>query len=109
MRRVGWGAALVLALALACVACGGDSEPSITGAIIDVQAPSLTAVDSFTVRDDDGEEFVFSVAPEAAPDPREGFTPQHLRSHSLLGQRVEVFYRTEGDTLLALRLEDQVR
>ena len=89
------------------VSCGGDSDPSVTGVIIDVQSPSLTEVDAFTVRDDGGEEFVFGVAPEAAPDPREGFTPQHLRSHSVLGQRVKIVYRTEGETLVALRIEDQ--
>jgi hypothetical protein len=104
------GAACVLAACVAFVlilSCGGDGEPSVTGVIIDVQSPSLTEVDSFTVRDGDGREFVFGVAPEAAPDPREGFTPQHLRSHSVLGQRVKIFYRSEGQTLLALRLKDQ--
>ncbi len=99
-------ACLALALVL-LAACGGDGDRSVVGVIIDVEAGSPTDVESFTVRDADGQQLLFHVAPEAAPDPREGFTPTHLRSHSALAEPVKVVYRKDGDTLLALRLEDQ--
>jgi hypothetical protein len=77
----------------------------VTGVIIDVQSESLSDVDTFTVRDDDGETFVFHVAPDAAQDPVEGFNPTHLRSHALVAARVKISYRRADDELLALKLE----
>ena len=38
-------------------------------------------------------------------DPKEGFFPGHLRTHALAVEQVKVFYRKEGDRLLALRME----
>ena len=88
-------------------ACGGDGggERSATGVIIDVQASSLTRIESFTLRDNGGDTLVFSVSPDALQDPREGFFPGHLRTHALAVEQVKVSYRKEGDRLLALRLE----
>ena len=91
-----------LALAVACG--GGSGERSATGVIIDVQASSLTRIESFTLRDNDGDTLVFRVAPDALQDPNEGFFPGHLRTHALAAEQVKVFYRKEGDLLLALRL-----
>lgn len=95
----------VLAAAL-LVACGsGGGERSVVGVIIDVQAPSLTQIESFTLRDNEGRTLKFRIAPDAVKDPEEGFVPGHLRSHAVLAERVAVFYREEGGDLLALRLE----
>jgi hypothetical protein len=95
-----------LALVLAFLAgCGDGGERSATGVIIDVQASSLTRIESFTLRDNDGDTLVFSVAPDALQDPNEGFFPGHLRTHAVAAEQVKVFYRKEGDLLLALRLE----
>ena len=94
-----------LALAALFVACGNGGERSVVGVIIDVQASSLTRIDSFTLRENDGATLVFEVAPDAAQDPREGFFPGHLRTHALAAEQVEVFYREEDGRLLALRLE----
>ena len=98
------GASLVLVGAL-LVACQGSNERSAVGVIIDVQATSLTQIESFTLRDDGGATLVFQVAPEAAQDPQEGLFPGHLRTHALAVEQVTVFYQEEGGVLLALRLE----
>ncbi len=94
----------MLAAAL-LAACGGDGERSALGVIIDVQATSLTKIDSFTLRDNEGHTLVFRVAPDAAQDPQEGFFPGHLRTHALAAEQVTVFYREDDGELLALRLE----
>lgn len=96
-------AAAALALALACG--GGEGERSAEGVIIDVQATSLTAIESFTLRTNDGETLVFAVAPEAAQDPVEGFFPGHLRTHAVAVEQVTVYYEEQEGRLLALRLE----
>lgn len=85
-------------------ACGGDGERSAAGVIIDVQATSLTQIDSFTLRDNEGRVLVFRIAPDVTDDPQEGFLPSHLRSHAVLAEQVVVFYREEQGELLALRL-----
>ena len=41
----------------------------MTGVIIDVQSTSISAVDSFTLRDNDGATLTFRVAPDAVDDP----------------------------------------
>jgi hypothetical protein len=94
-------------LALAVVGCKGGDERSVVGVILDVQAMSLTEIESFTLRSDEGETLVFAIAPDAAQDPVEGFVPGHLRTHALGAERVKIFYREEDGALLALRLEDQ--
>jgi hypothetical protein len=105
--------ALVLALTAVAtsvlVACGSDdgapaNEQSVSGVIIDVVAPSLTELNSFTLRSNDGRDLVFHIAPDARPEPAEGFVPGHLRTHSVEAAQVEVFYREENGELLALRM-----
>ena len=104
---LGFFAASIL-IALAIGACGGEnSEKSAVGVIIDVQASSLTEIDSFTLRTNEGQTLVFRIAPDARPDLEEGFVPGHLRSHAALAEQVEVFYREESGELLALRLVDR--
>ena len=103
-RRI---AAAFAVLALALLSCGGDGDGSASGVIIDVQATSLTAIESFTLRTNDGETLVFRVAPDATRDPTEGFVPGHLRSHAVAAGQVTVFYREEDGQLLALRLEHE--
>lgn len=72
-----------------------------------MQATSLTAVDSFTLRDNDGETLTFRVAPDAVDDPIEGLFPSHLRTHALAAEQVTVIYREENGALLVLRLEHE--
>jgi hypothetical protein len=104
----GRGLALCLLLAALLVACGGGSsggQQKVVGVIITVDAPSLTVLNSFTLRDQHGQMLTFHIAPDAARDPQEGFVAGHLRSHALAAEKVRVTYRTQGDELLAEKLE----
>ena len=101
---------MLLVIAAACGGGGdgdGDGERSVVGIILDVQSTSLTQIESFTMRTNDGETLVFHVAPDARPDPQEGFVPGHLRSHAVAAEQVKIFYREENGDLLATRLVDQ--
>ena len=98
-------------ITLVALACGGGGasrvERSAVGVVLEVEASSITQIDSFTLRTNDGQTLVFRVAPDARPDPEEGFVASHLRSHAALAEQVEVFYREEDGELLALRLVDR--
>ena len=103
--------AALLVLSLGIVAAcggGGDGERSVEGIITAVEAEGLTQIDSFTMRTNDGETLVFHIAPDARPDPEEGFVPGHLRSHAVAAEQVRVYYREENGELLATRLVDIV-
>ncbi|MGB2694625.1 MAG: hypothetical protein WBD55_05490 [Dehalococcoidia bacterium] len=107
--EIALGLALTAVAACALVACGSDdgasaNEQSVSGVIIDVVAPSLTELNSFTLRSTDGRDLVFHIAPDARPEPAEGFVPGHLRTHAVEAARVKVFYRQEDGELLALRM-----
>lgn len=88
-------AALVLLLA----ACGDDVE-SVRGVITEVQPRSLTEVAALFVEDSTGKPWRFET--EGPID----FTPSHLREHALTGQAITVYYRVQGDRLLAERVTD---
>ncbi len=97
---------LVALFVLLAVACG-SGERTVEGIITNVDAASLTQVETFTVRDNDNNTIVFRIAPDAAQDPEEGFFPGHLREHALAVGQVKVFYRVEDGEFLALRLEHE--
>jgi hypothetical protein len=101
---------LLLLLAALIAACGGgsDDELSVTGVVIDVQEQSLTQTQTFTLRSDAGEEVVFRIAPDLAPDQIEWFVPGHLQSILTTGEEVTVYYRDDGGALLAERMEHTV-
>jgi hypothetical protein len=99
--------ALLLLLAALAVACGGGGEDdlSATGVVIDVQEKSLTQTETFTLRSNAGDEVVFRIAPDLAPDQIGWFVPGHLQSILTTGEDVTVYYRDDGGTLLAERME----
>lgn len=97
-------AAVLVALCFLASACG-DGEHSVEGVILDVQSSSLTELDSFTVRSNDGETLVFVPDPDAPLDPEEGLFPGHLQGHMQAAEQVTVYYREEDGTLVAVRLE----
>jgi hypothetical protein len=101
--------AAALLAAFACTACGGGNSKTMTatGIIFDVQAPSLTQLDGFTLHTDDDKTLTFKIAPEAnQQDPQNGFVAGHLRTHALASTRVRITYRVENGELLATRIED---
>ena len=103
---VGMFAAALVALFIGAVACdeasGGpdDGLRQVRGQVVEVVPRSITEVETLRVRDEDGREYVF------ATEGFVGFTPSHLREHSLFGQTVLVTYREEDGRLVAVRTED---
>ena len=99
-------AAVLVALFLAAAGCGdspGESDGGlrqVRGQVVEVVPRSITEVETLRVRDEKGREYVF------VTEGFVGFTPSHLREHSLFGQTVLVTYREEGGRLVAVRTED---
>ena len=101
MRRI------AVAVAVLAVACGGG-EGRVTGTVVGVEG-DMTTVTAFEVQTSTGR-MRFVPAPELT-----GFVDEdgvvaaplaHLREHLLDGFPVRVTFRTEGDTNLAVLLED---
>ena len=104
LRHIVW--VMVALLVLLSVACGGG-ERSVEGIITNVDAVSLTQVETFTVRDNDNNVLVFRIAPDATQNQEDGFGPGHLREHALAVAQVKVFYRVEDGEFLALKIEHE--
>lgn len=101
--------ALAAALLLVAVTCGGDeagnrSAPVQTGAVVAVDARSLTDIESFTLRTDAGETEIF--IDEGRDYSESGFLPQHLREHVITGVQVRVEVERQGDRLVATGMRD---
>jgi len=76
------------------------------GVLLDVEAPSIQKVDSFTLRTDDGQELHFVTAPNFNEGVAHLMTPGHMRQHMALADPVEVSYRSDNGTLVALSAID---
>ena len=95
--------ALAAVAVLALMACG-PAPRTAAGFVVDVQTSSLTQVDSFTLRTQDGQELVFRVGPLELDGG--AFPGGHLREHMALAQAVAVAYREEDGERVAYRLAD---
>jgi hypothetical protein len=96
--------------ALLITACAA-SPPAQTvqtarGVLLDVEAPSIDKVDSFTLRTDDGEELHFVTAPNFNQGVAHLMTPGHMRQHMALADPVQVTYTDNNGTLTALTAVD---
>ena len=98
-------AILVLGLSLLALACGDGGERFVEGVILEVESSSLTELDSFTLRTNDGETIVFLPDPDVPADPQEGIIAGHLLGHMQAAEQVTVYYRDEGGVFLAIRIE----
>jgi hypothetical protein len=91
-------------------ACAAPQPPAQThvvrGVLLDVEAPSIQKVDSFTLRADDGRELHFTTAPNFNQGVSHLMTPGHMRQHMALADPVEVTYRDDNGTLVALSAVD---
>jgi hypothetical protein len=76
------------------------------GVLLDVVAPSIQKVDSFTLRTDEGQELHFVTAPTFNQGISHLMTPGHMRQHMALADPVEVTYRDDNGTLVALTAVD---
>ncbi len=99
-------AAVLVVLFLVAASCddasvGTDSGlRQVRGQVVEVVPRSITEVETLRVQDEDGREYVF------VTEGFVGFTPSHLREHSLFGQTVLVTYRERDGRLVAVRTED---
>jgi hypothetical protein len=82
---------------------GPPGAHQMVGVIVRVDAVSLTDVRGFTLRTTDGATVEFEIG-----DLENGaaFPPGHLVEHQATAQPVRVWYRTEGDAKVVVRLED---
>ncbi len=93
---------LVLTAALITFgACdNSDSQKSVTGQVIAVEARSITEFETLTLRDEDGVTWEFTGGLFT------GFTPSHLLEHKALGDPVRVWYDEIGGELRVKKIED---
>ena len=82
---------------------GPPGAQSMVGVVVGVDSAGLAHVRGFTLRSDTGETVTFIIG-----DLENGaqFPPGHLVEHQSTAQRIRVWYRTEGATKVAVRLED---
>jgi hypothetical protein len=94
-------------LLAACSAPPSSAQTqTVRGVLLDVVSPSIQQVDRFTLRTDDGRELAFVAAPGFNQGASHVMTPGHMRQHMALADAVEVTYRQENGTLLALSATD---
>jgi len=98
--------ALGMAGAAALTGAFGLAPRSETGWVTEIEDRSLTQVDAFTLRTEDGRAIVFRVGRLDLDDG--AFPAGHLREHRALNQPVLVRYREENGERVAFRLEDVV-
>ena len=93
---------------VACSAAAAPPAPTHTakGVLLDVESPNIQKVDSFTLRTDDGQELHFTTAPDFNQGIAHLMTPGHMRQHMALGDPVEVTYRDDNGSLVALTAVD---
>ena len=96
-------APIALAAVLLCAGCGGTLQTA-SGVVLKVNGTSLSQIDSFVLRTADGQVITFTVGPIAFD--QSSFPPEHLREHQQLATPVKVTYRMDGDTRVAIKLED---
>ena len=94
-------AAGVLALA-SFAACQPTLEQQV-GIVYSVDSPALGQVDSFELLAPDGRILTFDTTDLRF---RPEFPAAHLSEHQILGDPIEVTYRTDGDRLIVTQLDD---
>lgn len=90
--------------ALVASPSGSSSPAAAVGIVIAVDQTSVTTVQTFTLRTNDGQEIVFTVGQlDVGGD---AFPANHLREHMALAEPIKVDYWTEGADRAAIRLTD---
>jgi len=98
-------AAAVPLMLMAVVAC----EPTLqqeTGIVVGVDSPVLGRVDSFELLTLDGETLTFDTT---GLEFRSEFPTPHLSEHQIIGDRIVVTYKLDGERLVATQLDDETR
>ena len=89
-----------MAVLLIAAACGGDSEKTVTGLIVEAVERDLVEIELLRVRDDDGKVWTFSTEGPV------GINAAHLRQHQVLGEKVVVTYSVYRGDLIATDVRD---
>lgn len=76
---------------------------SVIGVIVGVESEGLDRVRGFSVRTQDGSTVAFSLG---TLENGVAFPPGHLVEHQATAQLVRIWYVTEGDAKVAIRIED---
>jgi len=100
---------VAIAVLWACsppTAASGTGTQVVRGVLLDVESPNIQQVNSFTLRTDDGQELHFTTAPNFNQGVSHLMTPGHMRQHMALGDPVEVTYRDDNGSLVALTAVD---
>jgi hypothetical protein len=98
--------ALICACSAPAAATPTPPVQTARGVLLDVEAPSIDKVNSFTLRTDDGQELHFVAAPNFNQGVAHLMTPGHMRQHMALADPVEVSYTDSNGTLMALSAVD---
>lgn len=80
--------------------------PSMVGVVVSVDAKGLGDVEGFRLRRLDGVIVDFRIG---RLENATSFPPGHLAEHQATAAPVRVYYRTDGDQLSAIRIEDAAR
>ena len=107
--------AFLLALGIVVAAAGGatllratqpvdsSTAPSVVGVVVGIDSAGLDQVRGFDVRTAEGATVTFAMGDlENGAD----FPPGHLGEHQATAEPVRVFYREEGATKVAIRIDD---
>ena len=79
------------------------AELTVTGVVAGIDSEGIDRVRSFNLRTNEGQilQFVFGIQQNAAE-----FPPGHLAEHQATGQPVKVFYVQQGESMVAVRIDD---
>ena len=89
-----------MAVLLIAAACGGDSDKTVTGLIVEAVERDLVEIELLRVRDDGGKVWTFSTKGPVAVN------AAHLRHHQVLGEKVVVTYSVYRGDLIATAVRD---
>jgi hypothetical protein len=103
-------AVIAVAVAVAAAVFGGTARDpeapqgeDVVGIVSSIDSEGLTNVRGFTLLTPDGTELEFAIG---TLENGAEFPPGHLAEHQALASPIRVWYRTEGGSLVAFRLED---
>ena len=103
-------AVIAVAVAVAAAVFGGTARDpeapqgeDVAGIVSSIESEGLTNVRGFTLLTHDGSELEFAIG---TLENGAEFPPGHLAEHQALASPIRVWYRTEGGSLVAFRLED---
>ena len=97
-------AALLLSLLTAACTATRAEQHTVRGVLLEVRTASITKLDGFRLRADDGRELTFVGNDKLGQDLES--SPGHLRGHMARVDHVTVTYHETGDGLVADRVQD---